>query len=569
MGFGAGAVGVESSAATISSLTVAAGPWQFINARGQTCVGVRLIPSVDLVALRAVRPHLGKVVFPVTPDVRIVPGQAGALAGQVVATWTMPLLTSGRFTLGADARSPQVDIPLPPSASDPVRVAVIGGQDWPMAADLADLAKPLGGPPSLVVVLGRIAAGRLGTGAWESSTPCLLRLQAGEGDPLRAAILGELPSAAADATWGLLGLPSLARGPEVAVDCAARPRPWNILLDPDARWDLGLRADPARADVQALRLPVGMARLLQVPLILGGGTAAGFISEPLTTADTGVLRASAGGVRYVAGTPAGDGVRALPPLAAMAITELAWTGIQVDASTLRLVMGPDIELRWQVGNDATGNGWGRGDGVKLAEAYRAGLTAKPPAEIPAELVWLPRSQLALGEWNLLELFTLARPESGEPSLVARRLACRLVSDPQFIGDEPALLRKMPEWLQREAILRWMAVDDPTATAWIELAARSPDPLILRALLAQAEREHVPLILGVLTQRLAAQAAGTLPVDEDPIIQSRLASAVFDAPTLSPTPLRPIARQLLPRLSPLGAKPVARFLERVGLYRSAE
>ena len=74
---------------------------------------------------------------------------------------------------------------------------------------------------------------------------------------------------------------------------------------------------------------------------------------------------------------------------------------------------------------------------------------------------------------------------------------------------------------------------------------------------------------VLRRVAQAMLAGTLPVDEDPIIQSRLASAVFDAPTLSPTPLRPIARQLLPRLSPLGAKPVSRFLERVGMYRPAE
>ena len=92
--------------------------------------------------------------------------------------------------------------------------------------------------------------------------------------------------------------------------------------------------------------------------------------------------------------------------------------------------------------------------------------------------------------------------------------------------------------------------------------------MVRALLAHVEQGGAHVILDVLVERLTAQAAGRIPVDEDPMLQSRLATAVFDAATLSPTPLRPIARELEKKFAPLAQKPVTRFLERVGRFRTA-
>ena len=145
-----------------------------------------------------------------------------------------------------------------------------------------------------------------------------------------------------------------------------------------------------------------------------------------------------------------------------------------------------------------------------------------------------------------------------------------MADPWFVGDDDALLHRLPDWLQRDALLRWMAEPDAPAHAWVRVAGNTADTHIVRALLAQveedAERSGTHVVLKVLVERLTSQAAGRIPVDEDPMLQSRLATAVFDAATLSPTPLRPIARELEKKFSPLGQKPVSRFLERVGRFR---
>ena len=592
----------DSGAVQLGPLTIAAGPWMVIDDRGLVTVSVRLLSPIDLAALAKVQPYIGAAKVPTPMISRVIPVTGGALAGQIVASWTLPPLTSGHVRLGADPRAPTVVVPILPSSTEAVSIVIIGGARWPTSESLLgtqpakdELPAKMPTKSMMALLLGSAPLARIGTAGWESKIPLVSRLApplpGEQSDPLQVAILGPSEVAGTDFTFGCLGLPTLLHGPEVAVDIASRTRAWNVLLDSVATWDLSLSAPLGRRDVSNLRIAVGMAQRLDVPCIISGGSPAGFISEPMITAQIGGLQVASGGVRYLSATPAGDGVRRLDHFTARTFDESGITFIDADADSLMIrfagasTLGIPLELlRWRHDPTAVDTGPGRANVVTLAEAWR---TAHPPAqpenkdptksppvsptkEAPAGkesgadslLMWTPRRDLAAGEWSLLELYTLAASASEADHQLARRL----VADPWFVGDEDALLRRLPDWLQRDALLRWMAEPDAPAHAWIRVAGSTADTHIVRALLAHVEQGGSHVILDVLVERLTAQAAGQIPVDEDPMLQSRLATAVFDADTLSPTSLRPIARELEKKFSPLAQKPVTRFLERVGRFR---
>ena len=598
----------EAGPLQLGPLSITAGPWMQIDDRGLVTVSVRVIAAVDQAALVKVQPYIGVAKISVPTISRVIPVTAGILAGQVVASWTLPPLTSGHVRLGADPRAPAVEVPVVPSPTEAVSIAIVGGSLWPSSEALLGPPTPKDELPaqasqaqlnkviSMVVLLGSAPLARIGTAGWESRIPLMSRLapptQGESADPLQVAILGKPEISGTNLSWGCLGLPSLLHGPEVAVDIASRTRAWNILLDPLATWDLSLRAARDRRDVSNLRIAVGMARTLEVPCIISGGSPAGFISEPMVTAQVGGLQVASGGVRYISATPEGDGVFSLDRFTARTVDDPGV--ILLDATDESLAMSfvqtnipikPVELLRWRHEALAVDTGPGRADAVALAEAWRAahpvpttgkkeekkavpetpkkGIADIEPGADPL-LTWIPRRDLAAGEWSLLELYMLA----GSTSKSDHHLARRLVADPWFVGDEDALLRRLPDWLQRDALLRWMAEPNAPAHAWIRVAGRTADTHIVRALLAHVEQGDSQTILEVLVERLTAQATGSIPIDEDPMLQSRLATAVFDAATLSPTPLRPIARELEKKFSPLAQKPVSRFLERVGRYRPA-
>ena len=601
----------EPGALQLGPLQIAAGPWMVVDDRGLVTVSVRLLAPIDLTALAKVQPYINRAKVPAPMISRVIPVSEGTLAGQIVASWTLPPLTSGHVRLGADPRAPAVEVPVLPSPTEAVSIAIVGGSRWPTSTTLLGPQPAKDEVPmqeknsiSMVLLLGNAAIARVGTAGWETKIPIMCRLApprtGDQPDPLQVAILGRSDALGMDMTWGCLGLPSLLHGPEVAVDIASRTRAWNLLLDPMATWDLSLRAPRDRRDVSGLRIAVGMAHTLDVPCIISGGSPAGFISEPMITAQVGGLQVASGGVRYLSATPEGEGVRSLDHFTARSLDDYRVMVIDADADSLvmRLTSETNAEpaigtpqkmpaelLRWRHDATAADSGPGRGDVVALSDAWREAHPTSDPGkkdlqkspEKPSKvlptttdggadplLAWIPRRDLATGQWSLLELYTLAASTFEADHLLARRL----VADPWFVGDEDALLRRLPDWLQRDALLRWMAEPDAPAHAWIRVAGSTADTHVVRALLAHVEQGGAHVILDVLVERLTAQAAGRIPVDEDPMLQSRLATAVFDAATLSPTPLRPIACELEKKFSPLAQKPVTRFLERVGRFRTA-
>ena len=565
---GCGLFGVETATASplvLGPLVVAAGPWMQRDERGMVTLAVRLIPGVDPATVAAIRPWRERAQLPVAPRLVKLPADLIGLAGQLVVSWELPAFTTGIVRLGDDARSPTVTVPVPPGSSDPVRVVITGGPRWPTPETMAAMAARFGAPADAVLVVGLAAGQRYGTGGWESTIPIITRLGQRFADPRTDAIIGSAGRPDADAALGCLGLPALARGPDMAVDLAQRPRAWNVMLDPEAAWDVGLQATDEAFSVQRQRTVLGIAKLLGIPLVIGGGSATGFISEPLEAARGADLVPMVGGVRYVAATPSGGGARALPREVALDLSEPATLALMASPDRLTLIIPGFSELEWLADRDAPASGPGRTAVKQLVEAWRA----KPGALDPA-LLWATRPELALGEWNVLELFQLTVPSAGtELDPTTRLLLRRLVADPMLLGDEASLLARLPAWLRRDAILRWMAEPADGAHAWVTMAAVTDDQSLVLALLTRVERSSDPGLLEILMHRLAAQAAGSIAIDPDPFLQARLTTAVFDATTLSPTLLRPIARDLLPKLSPLGRAPVERFIARAGRFRSRE
>jgi hypothetical protein len=93
-----------------------------------------------------------------------------------------------------------------------------------------------------------------------------------------------------------------------------------------------------------------------------------------------------------------------------------------------------------------------------------------------------------------------------------------------------------------------------------------DPDLLRAVITACERNTDHLLAHLLLERLRNQAAGSVPLEHDPLLQHRLLCVVFESPHLSPTPLRQIALTLRDKVDALSRGPIERFLARVGEKR---
>ena len=562
----------------LSVEAVAQGPWVQLLPDDGVRIGALLVPPVDQAELAALHVTVAGFTQPATVACHLARRAAERQSALVAAWWTIQgrERRAGQVMIGDH---PMGRIPAKLGRDAPARVVVIGPRNYPDREQLQDLGKLLGGPVDMVLGLGRGIERRLGLGGWETDIPLAILAPAPAGDSPAAAILG--PEVA---TWGsgfdvgALGLVLGRDANALALAVGHSDAAWQVPVLPEAPWDPGLLAPLEQGDIKRIHPWIGVAAPLRLPLILAGGSSSGLLSEPLRLNPKGHLIIDPGGTRYLLATPAGDGVRSLVSQVALGLDAPGILGLLVTAEAMDAIFlsqGQDqpLRLHWQrpVGSrdevDESGSGWGRGSGAILAKAFREARAADPPTDGPLDsLLLLPRSVLALGEWDTLEALALARPEGRAVTAGELRLAERLVADPWFLGDQAGLIRRLPPALQRTAILRWLGSEEKEMQIWSTLAARCPDDHLLRAIIAAVEADPEARMLDILVQRLVAQSQGAMTVDPDPLLQSRLTGVVFTSPLLSPTPLRALARDLQGKLSELGMQPVRRFLERQGRFR---
>ena len=458
----------------------------------------------------------------------------------------------GGFVLTVGGRRLEGRLPRLPAANAAVRVAIVGGANYPDAERLHALGEAMGGAPEVVVAAGPGLIRRLGTGGWEATTPLLL-VGSGQEDLDGFAPVATWPRGR---TWGALGLACAESDDAWSPAVAGMLCPWRVMLDPRPQWDPGVLAPAARAEPEAIADLIALAGGLQVPVILACGGRAGFVSEPLVVRDR-VVRVSGPGPRVIGATPAGEAL-ALGETIAAAIHAPGLVGLHADIHHLRLIViaaeEPTLALGWSA---SSGEGWGAAPADTAWKAWRAG-----DASTLASVAWAAGSELAavtLSDEDRIALLAAAADDGA-----ARIAARRLLSLP---GAPAGPIADHPPWLAREIALRDLArgLLAAGAPATVSIVTGS-DERVLAAALRAARGPYRARLLSLFIDRLQAQIAGTLPFAADPLLQHRLVAAVFDATDLGPTPLRPLAVALRGSLDPLTRGPVDRFLAQYGEVR---
>jgi len=474
----------------------------------------------------------------------------------------LPVGSAGELRLELAGLPVLARLRLPPAADGPARLALASGRAWPDRAGLEALGRVLGGTPQLVLALGGNVPARLGTGGWEADIP--IAVVAPQDVALTACTGG------ADAVWrfglhlGVLGLPASPERGRADLALARDLSPWLVYLDVPAGWDPAIeRRDPT--DPRMLGVMLAACQRLKVPLALGAGTA-GLVSEPLTLDASGNVGIAPDGVRYALATPAADdGLGRFPAEISLPLEQPLLAGLAATLDELRL------ELLRPGETDAVRLSWRRNDEAKVesaAELARAvakseSLTTPEVRAAIASWTWLPRKALASAIPPIEQIARLRDEGGAQGRALARRLALIAADDPAIA----ALPGERDPLASRDHLLWKLAtVRGSDAAGWRSQAAATTDLMVLRAMLVDLARDPERIVLPALVERIGLQAAGTLPLDPDPIDQHRLCAAVFDDIHLSPTPLRPWAVALIDKVDPLARGPIERFLKRHGRER---
>lgn len=467
---------------------------------------------------------------------------------------------AGLFRWKLNGRTLAGRLPDPTIDAGHTRLAVVGALNYPSGPDLGRLATQLDGPIDAVVVVGPDRQRSVGRGGWEHAIPIVL-LGSGPAEDDRA-----LESFAPTSRWrrglvrGCLGLPNTRPDGDWAAAIAAELCPWRVPVIGEGMWDPGVLAPVERVESGALRPLISLAAGLQVPVILQCGGRAGFISEPLLD-DRGTLRSAGGGVRVLGATPSGEALAGLSEDIAAPVPGTAIVGLHATPTDLLLaVVGgedPPITMAWNRTVDGVvgGPGSGSGDVLVAWRAWRDG-----DADRLADAAWaaIPGMQrVALTREDVESL--IAAAGSGLGRIAARRYLGR--------PDGGPLPENAPDWLVRERALRELGrrAVSPGGTAAIALVSGT-DGDVLHAAVRCLDGSQRDLILDLLVERLRRFSESGAPDIADPLLRHRVISAVFDAADRSPTPLRPLAVALRPRLDGLALGPVERFLKRYGEIR---
>ena len=495
-----------------------------------------------------------------------------------VAGWVIPRrwFARGEAELTAPPRTWRIALPEVPDELTPTAIACTGTRRWLSTADLVRLRDQLGPSPSAVLLCdARYLATVLSSGGWETRLPILPLCAA---DETAQALLGPAWSGWRQGlNWGALAIVAPMREESVPAAFGVMHGPWVIGFLREAPWNLGLLALPQHEDPSAVTRTVLLAHAVGSPLVLAGGSDSGLVSEPMAASPSGTLVPTVGGTRYVLATPAGEGLTGLPPAVALGVVDPGVVGLSADDERLTMAIcatGPALVYDWvrRLDDEIPAGGWGGGEAEPLLAQWEDGLTRASTSSVLAALeglIAMERGRLAkapfgVERWNRL----IAPNPDATVTALHQRLAQRLSADEDWLASRSVTVDELPSWLRRDAVLRELMLARRVLRRWSNTVAYGDDTNLVEAVLWQARRHEDPEVLGVLMERLKRQSEGRQLIDADPWLQARLTATVFDSMRLSPSPLRPIANAILPRLDPLARGPVERFLARHGRFRSA-
>ena len=545
-----------SATAVVGIDMVTAGPWVLWEGNGWR-VGQRLMPGPVATP--------GSLMIDGVP-VSLPETRRALIQGEVVQELFIPRLAgpgTAAWTTGTGLQTVLLTVPPPASATRAARVVVAGSGNWPDDAAMVRLAAAAGGPIDLVLGLGTGLDRVLGLGGWEHRIPVVLA-PSKPGDILPVLVEGHVQAWPLGLTWGHLGLPLISDREQLAIAIPAYAGSWTVVIERQATWDPAATAPAERWSSRALVPVVAIASALHLPLVLGGGSSSGLISEPMHVGALGPS-ATSGGVRYVLPTPSsGGGAVSWDANAAIHLGDghlvLVADGAQLDLVRVPAA-GPPWRLQWRRAADGTlsGTGAGQGNINELVEAWRLGVGSATAPALAATMAMLAAPVLGVGKVSAVDVARLRTENSPEAQLLLGRFA----AIPELLTDDWRVpVQELPDELRR--LLVWQRLttggrmNDPS---WLGLIVTTTDPLVVGAVVRRAEAEPSLDLLTVLARRLDRQAKGTTPIEREELIQHRLCTVVLDSQYLDRALLMPIALDLQKRLTGLPLTAVERFLAR--------
>jgi hypothetical protein len=541
---------------------VLAGPWMVLREDGGMSIGLEIgvdAPVTASLEIVGAAPLVGQSRKFQRPD---------QLLGRLIE-FNLSKVPQGAYTIRVGSSTVTGCVGPIPAVDARACIALAGAWNYPNRGQLELLAKLIGEPIQLVVILGDHIDARFGGGGWEDSIPVVFvrgRSQGCEIIPKEAR-----QDHAQGMSWGCLGLPAASGSGSGQIEAIARDlSEWQVFVDTTASWDESYLSAIGSSDPNVLRELVKLCDRMHIPLILGVGSTAGFISEPLGVDDKGrVIAAQGGGPRYLVATAAGTGLAELSehmaePIDGAAITGISATTTALDVAILsQLDISPPVALHYQrTLIEQIGPGWGAGS----VDELKKGALATPPSDGALHaLSWLAAPILGqlLLEPNELSAVMASSASDADARRLVRRYAAAL---PEMFPRNMAL----PAWLRRDLAFRQIGrrLFQSDGYLW-DVLANDADQDIVRAVLRAQSTDPRGEAVNLLVARLRRQSEGVLALEDDPILQHQVLSAVFDSPYLSPTLIRPLAVALKKRDPPINAAsrgPVDRFLDKYGEIR---
>lgn len=596
--------------ATMAGVEVEAGPWIQMAPDGSLAVGMRLdtvMPSVAGVFLTA---SDGEEQEWSAPRQMALGGRWGSAA---LLSWKVPADAQGQsLRINLQGRSWELAWPRLPAREAEASLILVGAAAYPDRAAIEVVQRQATAPVQAVLFLsGPAAALSFGRGGWEHELAILVVGE--DAVPGHVAAEGVWSGARAWGRLGLdvVGNDSGSQL-ELARDLSPHRLPilhrdgWDLLrsaapdpafatliqlanrqhlplalvaggggggLSDPLRW----RGDRAIAGPGGLRLAMldiaGLDPVQHPPELarVATGPALGVLSTAgdalrLTMYDNGAILADAiwptwpqEDVQLGGGAWRWQLWRQRSDEAATAGKALVWLPPErfADYGIADLVVDAELSptqrvdrLGWPAdGLDPAGSvGWGLIDAGAALQAFRAAPPGTAEAAAAADhLAWAVAEDLRGLMMQELSVNNLLDAVAAHPHLLHRFLAIHPTAGVPWLAEQDAA----DPLAQRAGLAGWLERgfgDDDLRLSTVVSNLRDPISLRLIASLAITDSRRWQLAAH-LRQRWERQAAGQLPLDEDPLLQLRLAAAVFASPYLRPDPLRELARSLQDQVHP--------------------
>ena len=324
--------------------------------------------------------------------------------------------------------------------------------------------------------------------------------------------------------------------------------------------------------VRAVMLDMGLLNRNQVETI-----SQGMINKPIDSGLTNHMEGisvKAGGTRYLSVNSAGLSFRPISNEIALPIYQKSFMVVQASPQhcSVKLIQtsGQICKLDYVKKAEAHSSGWGTWD------ASLKDLKSVKPEELSEEelqhVSWLTHMNLngafAASSFRLQTSLDFAQTLSaqGNHVLLRRFMQLNAVVAMSWVYQQ----NDPPVDVRRDALLRNIAdVQHLENHDFQDLIINNNDHHILRSILAslkEAKKEQRLELIDLLVKRIERQEAGQLGLDDDPMLQHQLMTAVFESPYHSPTPLRPLAKYMRAHGHPFAvgkSSPIQRFFDRHG------